>query len=109
MTKAEAIDNFSFFNEGDYITREMEESADIVLNLIQEQQHIIEGKEALIDTMAHNEEVLEWVIEKKNKIIDEMAKWLCEDDTVFGYGGLKGINTPEKIKEYFRNKVEKEV
>ena len=45
-------------------------------------------------------------IEKKDKIIDEMAKWLCEDDTIFGYGGLKEINTHEKIKEYFKKKVE---
>ena len=40
MTEAEkqAIDNFKFFNEGDYITREMEENKDVVLNLIEKQQ-----------------------------------------------------------------------
>lgn len=45
-------------------------------------------------------------IEKKDKIIDEMALWLYEDDTSFGYGNLKEINTQEKIKQYFERKVE---
>ena len=44
-------------------------------------------------------------IEKKDKIIDLMAEWLYGDDTSFGYGKLKEINTPEKIIEYFENKV----
>lgn len=44
-------------------------------------------------------------IEKKDKIIDEMAKWLYEEDNLFGFGILKEINTPEKIKEYFKKKV----
>lgn len=47
-------------------------------------------------------------IEEKDKVINEMAKWLYEDDTSFGYGNLAEVNTPEKIKEYFTNKVERE-
>lgn len=43
--------------------------------------------------------------EKKDKMIDEMAKWLNEDDTSFGYGKLKEVNTPKKIKQYFERKV----
>ena len=43
-------------------------------------------------------------IEKKDKIIDLMAEWLYEDDTSFGYGKLKDINTSEKIKQYFERK-----
>lgn len=58
-----------------------------VLNLIQTQQEEIEKKEA---------------------VIDEMVKYLYEDDNIFGFGNLKEINTPEKIKQYFINKVEKE-
>ena len=43
-------------------------------------------------------------IEKKDKIIDLMSEWLYEDDTSFGYGKLKDINTSEKIKQYFERK-----
>ena len=48
-----------------------------------------------------------WVKElnKKDKIIDLMSKWLYEDDTSFGYGKLKDVNTSEKIKQYFERKV----
>ena len=48
-------------------------------------------------------------IEKKDKIIDLMAEWLYEDDTSFGYGKLKDINTSEKIKQYFERKVKNEL
>ena len=40
-------------------------------------------------------------INKLNKVIDRMADWLWNDDTVFGHGEFKDINTKEKIKEYF--------
>lgn len=33
------------------------------------------------------------LLEKKDKIIDLMAEWLYEDDTSFGYGNLKDVNT----------------
>ena len=39
-----------------------------------------------------------------SKIIDLMSEWLYEDDTSFGYGKLKDINTSEKIKQYFERK-----
>lgn len=45
---------------------------------------------------------------KKDKIIDEMADWLYKDDTIFGYGKLKNVTTPNEIKQYFKNKAEKE-
>ena len=48
------------------------------------------------------------LLEKKEKIIDEMAEWLYGDDTSFGYGNLKDVNTPEKIKQYFEKKVEED-
>ena len=73
-------------------------------------------KNILIDTMQaeferledleDNTDMLKMELEKKNKIIDLMAKWLYEDDTSFGYGKLKEVNTQEKIKEYFIRKVE---
>lgn len=43
-------------------------------------------------------------LEKKSKIIDEMAEYIYEDLPEFGI--FKDINTPEKIKEYFTNKAE---
>ena len=44
-------------------------------------------------------------IERLNRRIDLMSEWLYEDDTSFGYGKLKDVNTSEKIKQYFENKV----
>lgn len=43
-----------------------------ISNLIEKQKHIIEGKEALIDTMTHNEEVLNKIIERKDKEINQL-------------------------------------
>ena len=41
-------------------------------------------------------------------VIEEATRLLYEDDTSFGYGRLKEINTQEKIKEYIRNLVKGE-
>ena len=45
-------------------------------------------------------------LDKKDKIIDSMAEWLYGDSESFGYGELKEVNTVEKIKDFFRKKVE---
>lgn len=45
-------------------------------------------------------------LDKKDKTIDMMAEWLYKDDSSFGLFGLREVNTPEKIKEYFYNKIE---
>lgn len=97
---------------------------DVLLNLIEKQQKEIEklkkqsenlDKEAqsyLEELMGDNGmkkrtiAQLQAEIEKKNKIIDLMAEWLYEDDTSFGYGNLKEVNTKEKIKQYFERRVE---
>lgn len=44
--------------------------------------------------------------EAKEKIIDDMADWLYKDDTSFGYGKLKEVNTKERIVKFFENKTE---
>lgn len=44
--------------------------------------------------------------ETKEKIIDDMADWLYKDDTSFGYGKLKEVNTKERIVKFFENKTE---
>ena len=73
-----AIEEFNFFNEGDYITREMAEAKDVVL------------KE----------------LEKKDKIIDEMAKQLLGLLIFDDKDDLEAIlETKEKVKEYFIKKV----
>lgn len=61
--------------------------------------------EQYINMLATNDMLHVLECEKKDKIIDLMAEWLYEDDSIFGFGIFKEINTPEKIKEYFENKV----
>lgn len=46
--------------------------------------------------------------ETKEKIIDDMADWLYKDDTSFGYGKLKEVNTKEKIVQFFENRTKNE-
>ena len=45
MDSEKAIENLKFFNEGDYITKEMAESKDVILNLIEKQARQIEIKD----------------------------------------------------------------
>ena len=98
---------------------------EIVLDLIEQQQDKIKEREMTLATytaqtlntdikqMNKHKDDLEMLykgcqieLEEKDKIIDEMAKWLYEEDNLFGFGIFKEINTPEKIKEYFKKKVE---
>lgn len=69
-----------------------------VLNMLKENSAEIEQKNTELAEKSAE-------IEKKDKIIDLMSEWLYEDDTSFGYGKLKDINTSEKIKQYFERKV----
>lgn len=90
MTEPEAIDNFNFFYEGDYITREMEESKDIVLGLIEKQKKIIDE---IIYIIVEDKRLLARVCNKHmNKTNDECYEQnkLCDDC----------------IKEYFKKRVE---
>ena len=78
-----------FCEDNVFVTLRIEPILKIIENLEQSHKDILEyAKE----------------IEKKDKIIDLMAEWLYEDDTSFGYGKLKDINTSEKIKQYFERK-----
>lgn len=100
MTKAEAIDNFRFFNEGDYITREMEESADIVLNILKTQQEEIEKKNTVIEEMARFIEC--------NELDDKILKIYCDRTSILCKHKEEIGSCVSCIKEYFINKVEKE-
>lgn len=69
----ELINKLKEFKAADDSAKEMEETINEAIN-------VLEGKEALIDTMTHNEEVLNRVIEKqpaqlqeKDKIINMLA------------------------------------
>ena len=81
-----------------------------VLSMLKEKDTEIEEYKKMIATGIINTTKDELVqeknkeIEKKDKIIDLMSEWLYEDDTSFGYGKLKDINTSEKIKQYFERK-----
>lgn len=96
---------------------EMKGKIDKIINLIQAQQEeieILKQEKAtaweewniLNEYCEQEEQKYKAEIEKKDKIIDEMAEYLYEDDNIFGFGIFKEINTPEKIKEYFKKKVE---
>lgn len=69
----------------------------IVIDLIEKQQHIIEGKECVISTQAHNEEVLLEQLEKQQNIINEMAEQLTTP-----------IHDKEWIIKYYTKKVKEE-
>ena len=78
----------------------------IVLNLIENQKAELEKKDIALKECERNliEERQNRI--KKDKQIDLMAEWLYKDDTSFGYGNLKDVNTSEKIKQYFEKKTE---
>ena len=61
-----------------------------------------------LEDIEDNTTMLKYEIEKKDNVIHMMVGWLYAEDTGFGYGALKDINTPEKIEEYFYKKVGKE-
>lgn len=76
MTKEQekAIDDLKFFNQGEYITKEMEESAKIVLEMLEKQDNIIESKNRLLRIIGRELHQAETELEKKKKMIDLMAQ-----------------------------------
>ena len=99
-----AKEDLMFFNEGDYITREMDKSADVLEEYIQELE--ISNKE------------LEKENNKLNKIIDEMIKYIADVDTDIFCDTDKyerdiednvigcDEDCEECVKQYFEKKVE---
>lgn len=94
-------------NKKKYYDEKAERKAITLENVLKELQL---AKEALKDKCEIADERNQLLVEnrKKDKIIDEMAKWLYEDDTWFGYGKFKEINTSEKIKQFFLKKVDEQ-
>lgn len=64
-------------------------------------------EECLIEEQQENAE-LKNKLKEKDKIIDEMSDWLYGDDTSFGHGKLKEVNTKEKIVQFFENRIKNE-
>ena len=84
----QAKENLMFFNEGDYITREMDRSADIIEEYIYQ---------------------LEQENNKLNKINYEMADMISSLDitiNMVAFGGQAKFGCNEEIKQYFEKKVE---
>ena len=84
-----AKDDLMFFNEGDYITREMDRSADVLEEYIEQ---------------------LETENSKLNKIIDEMASELADYVMYYDYSKCRDLEMikykANEIKQYFEKKVE---
>lgn len=71
----EAVD-CDFYDEEYELYKNRVKQFETVLNMVKEKDNIIEGKECVIETQAHNEEVLLNTLKKKDKIIDLMAEKL---------------------------------
>ena len=88
-----------------------------VLNLIQTQQAEIEERRNTKDLYYENKE-LRKLLEKKNKIIDEMTEWIEKHTKYYDEDGCycevekdicnKNIECKECIKQCFESKAEKE-
>ena len=88
MSNEEAIEEFNFFNEGDYITREMSEAKDIVLKELQDvKSDLYEANKRIADLLL--------ILGDRDRIIDKMANDLKTP-----------INSKEWIIEYYKKRCE---
>ena len=78
MNIEEALEEFNFFNEGDYITRNMSEAKDIVLLDYKKEKE----KNENIDYYCRKELAFKRRLEKDNRIPDEFNQgrfYICEN------------------------------
>ena len=88
MSDEEAIEEFNFFNEGDYITREMSEAKDIVLKELQDvKSDLYEANKRIADLLL--------ILGDRDRIIDKMAEDLKTP-----------VNSKEWIIEYYKKRCE---
>ena len=88
MSNEEAIEEFDFFNEGDYITREMSKAKDIVLKKLQEtESDLYEANKRITDLLL--------ILGDRDRIIDLMANDLKTP-----------VNSKEWIIEYYKKRCE---
>ena len=92
METNKAMEEFDFFNEGDYITREMSIAKDIILkNLKDTQSDLYEANNRIKDLLD--------VAKEKDRIIDLMIEHIytgCDFDN--------NIKTKEQIIKYFEKR-----
>ena len=92
METNKAMEEFDFFNEGDYITREMSIAKDIILkNLKDTQSDLYEANNRIKDLLD--------VTKEKDRIIDLMIEHIytgCDFDN--------NIKTKEQIIKYFEKR-----
>lgn len=89
----------------------------VVLDMLKGKDNIIEGKECVIETQVHNEEVLLNTLKKKDKMIDLMAECILNldneeeictkvEDSCYDFAGQNGKTCDTCIKQYFERKAE---
>ena len=101
----------------------MEESAKVVLEMLEKQDNIIESKNRLLKTLGIELNRTETELEKKKKIIDLMAQDKYENvevgqmadigheigyDLVKLFSGIPDEEVLNIIKQYFENKAKEE-
>lgn len=104
----EAIEEFNFFNEGDYITRGMAEAKDIVLKKLQETEaDLYEANKRIADLLL--------ILGDRDRIIDLMAQAIDNYDSQLEINSYRDKNEIiEAFKEAmarrdFREKKEKRI
>lgn len=97
-----AIDDLRFFYQGEYITREMEESAKVVLEMLEEKDKEIEELEKQIELMAKDK--------YENLNVEQMADIGHEIgyDLEKLFSGIPDEEVLNIIKQYFENKAKGE-
>lgn len=92
MSIDEAKEEFDFFNEGDYITREMSIAKDIVLKKLQEtESDLYEANNRIADLLL--------ILGDRDRMIDLMTEHIylgCDFDN--------NIKTKEQIRKYFEKR-----
>ena len=92
MSIDEAKEEFDFFNEGDYITREMSIAKDIVIKKLQEtESDLYEANNRIADLFL--------ILGDRDRMIDLMVEHIytgCDFDN--------NIKTKEQIREYFEER-----
>ena len=87
-----AKDDLMFFNEGDYITREMDRNANILREYIKELE---QENKTLTQTNKSYKGIINKQIEGKKNTIKELNKRMCnfadtlEPETILKYGEIK--------------------
>ena len=95
MSNEEAIEEFNFFNEGDYITREMSEAKDIVLKELQDvKSDLYETNKRIADLLL--------ILGDRDRIIDLMAEDIIKYETELGYEG--NYKNEEEVIKYFEER-----